>query len=69
MTETQSLPALPVVIAHSMLAAQGFSPTAEQRAAMIARADFFESAGMARTVYVQVRGHGGERLGDLVFNV
>lgn len=46
--------ALPTVFAKSMIYAQAWAPTSEERAAITARADFFESIGMSRSVNIKV---------------
>lgn len=69
-SQVKNLPALPVVMANGMLSAQGYKPTTEERAAIDARADFFESLGMTREVNIPVMDvYTGARIGSLVFNV
>lgn len=48
------LPKLPEVLAQSMIYAQGWKPTAEELAAIKARADFFEAEGLSREVHIRV---------------
>lgn len=68
--QVKNLPALPTVMATGMLAAQGFKPSTEERAAIRARADFFESLGMTREVNIPVVDtYTSARIGTLVFNV
>ncbi len=65
-----ALPALPVVYAKDMLFAQGYVPTPEELAAIVARADFFESEDMSREVHVKVVDvYTGVRIGSLIFTV
>lgn len=68
-TQAASLPELPAVRAADMLRSQAYEPTAEERAAIVARADFFESIGMTRAVTVAVFDFHGARIGSIVFNV
>jgi len=51
----RALPELPTVHAKSMLQSQSWTPTAEQRAAIDARREFFRSLEMPEAVNVQVR--------------
>lgn len=69
LTKANSLPVIANVIANNMLTAQGYTPTAAERAAILARADFFDSVGMARKVNVKVIDFGGTHIGDLEFHV
>ncbi len=55
MTTTRNLPKLPEVLAKDMMIAQGWRPTADELAAIKARADFFESEGLTREVHIRVR--------------
>lgn len=65
----KSLPTLPVVTAKSMLYAQGYTPTRQERAAILARADFFETVGMSREVNIKVVDFSGSHIGHLGFNI
>lgn len=49
-----SLPELPQILARDMYVAQGWKPSTEERAAIKARADFFEEMGMSRDVHIRV---------------
>lgn len=62
----KTLPAIPTVIAKSMLIAQTVKFTAEERAAISARADVFAKLGMPG-VNVPVMDHQGVRIGELRF--
>jgi hypothetical protein len=67
MIRTRSLPKLPIVVAQSVLHAQGYVPTASERAAIDARADFFESEGLCRDVHVAVIDiYSGARIGSII---
>jgi hypothetical protein len=68
-TTVRNLPALPQVMAKSMLFAQGYRPTQTERAAMVARAEFFEMMGMTRTVSIAVVDFDGVRIGSLEFTI
>lgn len=61
--------ALPVVSAKDMLRAQGYSPTADERAAIVALADEFEAQGLSRKVAIKVCDFEGARIGSLEFHV
>jgi len=50
----KALPAVPVVLAKDMMYAQGWKPSAEERAALVARNDCFEELGMPRGVNILV---------------
>lgn len=64
-----ALPALPVVTALDMLHAQGWKANAVELIAIKARADFFEWAGMDRSVNIKVVDvYSGARIGSLIFN-
>ncbi|MBU8814015.1 MULTISPECIES: hypothetical protein [Mycolicibacterium] len=63
----KSLPALPTVIAADVLHAQGYAPTADERAAITAHAEFFETMGMPRTVNIKVVDFGNIHIGNLAF--
>lgn len=69
LTKANNLPVIANVIANNMLTAQGYTPSTAERAAILARADFFESVGMARKVNVKVVDFGGMHIGDLEFHV
>ncbi|MBB5495794.1 hypothetical protein [Nocardiopsis metallicus] len=72
MTKTSTAtrrPALPQIIATSMIHAQGYTLTAEERAAVVAKADFFESLGLSRTVTLKVIDPWGARIGSIEFNL
>lgn len=66
-TRAADLPELPTVIAADMLHAQGYTPTAEERAAIVARGDFFAQHGVSRLVRVPVRDFNGLLIGSLDF--
>jgi hypothetical protein len=69
-TRVGNLPTLPVVTALNMLHAQGWKPSADERAAIKARADFFESMEMDRSVHVKVVDvYTNARIGSLIFNI
>lgn len=68
-SKANSLPELPTVIANNMLYAQAYVPTAAERAAIVARAEFFEGMGMSRKVNVNVADSEGLRIGHLEFNI
>lgn len=68
-SRVKNLPALPTVMANSVLAAQGYKPSTAERAAITARADFFESLGMTREVNIPIVDvYTSARIGTLVFN-
>lgn len=63
-----NLPALPVVTAPDMLRAQGYSPSKDDRAAIKARADWFEALDMPREVGILVVDiYTGSPIGHLIF--
>lgn len=62
-----ALPELPTVVAASMIYAQGWRPTAQERAAIAARSEFFKWAGMGPAVTVPVVNFEGGRIGSLTF--
>lgn len=68
-TAASQLPKIAAVTASTMLTAQAYTPTTAERAAIIARADFFESLGMARTVNVKVIDFAGAHIGNLAFHI
>lgn len=68
-TTARSLPALPTVFASSMLYASAYKPTPEERAAMVARADFYEEMELPREVTLPVIAPMGNRIGDLRFTL
>lgn len=63
----KALPALPLVIAQSVLVAQSVKFTAEERQAIAARQQVFLKLGMPGAVFVPVVDHLGGRIGELVF--
>ncbi|MGZ0151899.1 hypothetical protein ACXJJ3_32915 [Kribbella sp. WER1] len=63
-----ALPELPIVYADNMLYAQGWVPTAAERAAITARAEFFKAVGMPATARVEVQHFLGEVIGHLEFH-
>ncbi len=68
-TRARNLPTLPVVRSLDMLRAQAWTPTATERAAIAARADFFASEGMGREVRIRVEDvYTGAAIGYLIFN-
>lgn len=68
-TTAAALPKLPTVVASNMLIAQGYRPTAAERAAIIARADFCEAHGVSREIRIKVVDHQGVHIGYLEFNL
>lgn len=68
-TTANQLPKIADVTASTMLTAQTYTPTAAERAAIVARADFFERLGMTRTVNVKVVDFGGAHIGNLAFHI
>lgn len=68
-TRANTLPELPVVIARDMITAQGYTPTVAERAAIVARADFFGSMGLSRGVTVKVNDFHGAHIGNLEFHI
>lgn len=67
-TRVEKLPTLPVVIAKDMMFAQGWKPTDSERAAINARADFFQDMGMTRDVHIRVEDvYTGAKIGELIF--
>lgn len=69
MTQTSALPKLPTVLASNMIYAQGWSPTAEELAAIKARADFFEAEGMSREVHIRVLDvYTNAKIGTLIYS-
>lgn len=64
----KSLPALPVVVAGSMLYAQGVKLTSEERANIKERQRVFLALGLPGTVNLRVEDHAGARLGSLQFD-
>lgn len=63
----KTLPAVPVVVAQSMLYAQSVKFTDEERAAITARQQVFLKLGMPGRVTVPVFHHEGGRIGELIF--
>lgn len=63
-----SLPELPEVTAKDMLHAH-YEPTPPERAAILARADLFESMGMSRKVNVRVVDFQDNHIGNLEFHL
>lgn len=64
----RDLPELPTVYAVSMLVAQGYRPSKGERAAITARADFFESEELGREVHIRVVDpYTGAHIGSLIF--
>lgn len=69
-TNIKSLPALPTVWAVNMYAAQGVKLGSGERAAVVARADFFQSIGLDRSVTLKVVDpRTGERHGSLTYTL
>jgi len=64
-----SLPALPVVIARSMLVAQGFRLTGTDREAVKARCDFLREMELPPFVALTVKDENGAVLGDLTYSI
>ncbi|WP_336628484.1 MULTISPECIES: hypothetical protein [unclassified Microbacterium] len=61
--------ALPEVVAGSMIYAQGYVPTRDEHAAIVALADAFEALGLSRRVRVRVHDFQGARIGSLDFHL
>lgn len=61
--------ALPVVTAQDMLHAQGYEMTADDRAAVVALADRYETLGIPRRVLLKVCDTDGQRIGALEVNL
>lgn len=60
---------LPVVKAKNMVTAQAYTPTTEDLVLITDRADFFESIGLSREVYLRVEdAYMGATIGHLVYN-
>lgn len=60
---------LPTITALDMLHAQGWKPTADERSAIVAKADFFEANGLSRTVNLSVVDvYTGTKIGQLAFH-
>lgn len=67
--EVEVLPTLPEVMAIDMLRAQGWRPSQQERAAIKARADFFQKMGLDRSVNIRVVDvYTGVKIGTLVYN-
>ena len=66
--ELETLPALPVIYARDMYAAQGVRLTAEDRAALKARADFNRKWGLPDTgITLRVLSPSGARIGGMTY--
>ena len=63
----KALPAVPTVIAPSMLVAQSVKFSTEERQAVAARQQVFLKLGLPGVVNVPVIDHQGVRIGELVF--
>jgi hypothetical protein len=64
-----ALPAVPVIMALDMLHCQGWKPNADELAAIKARADFFESMDMDRSVHIRVVDvYTGAKIGTMIYN-
>lgn len=64
-----SLPDVPTIMALDMLRSQGWKPTADELAAIKARADFFEWVGMTREVHLTVVDvYTGAKIGEIIYN-
>lgn len=68
-TVLDAVQALPIVLASDMIRAQGYVPTADERAVIVALADLFEGMGLSRRVSVKVCDFDGVRIGSLEFHV
>jgi pantothenate kinase type III len=67
--KVDTLPKLPVIMAKDMLFAQGWKASESERAAIRARADFYEEMGLDRSVNLRVVDvYTGAKIGHLVFN-
>ncbi|MFF2088528.1 hypothetical protein ACFVVM_32495 [Nocardia sp. NPDC058176] len=67
--ELKNLPKPADVVASSMIYAQGYTLTTEERALIIARADLFEALGLHRRVTVTVRNFAGAVIGRIAYNI
>jgi hypothetical protein len=72
MTKTSTATArkpLPTIAALDMLHAQGWKPSADELAAIKARADFFESEGMTREVHLKVVDvYTNTKIGEIIYS-
>lgn len=68
-TELRALPNLPTVHAQNMYAAAGWEPSAEHRAAITARVEFFRRWNFPNhSITIHVVDRSGATIGGLTFN-